>query len=96
LKTLCTAYNDRQTQQLTSGIHKIAAQDDPITTSISDDDSNCGGLPKTLHLGIGCRVMLLKNIETKAGLVNRAQGTVMDFQWLHDNITSTSEFPCAV
>ena len=96
LKTLCTAYNDRQTQQFTSGIHKIAAQDDPITSSISDDDSNCGGLPKTLHLGIGSRVMLLRNIETKAGLVNGAQGTVMDFQWLHDNITSTSKFPCAV
>ena len=43
---------------------------------IPKHDRNAGGLPLTLHISIGTRIMLLRNLLTEEGLVNGAMGTV--------------------
>jgi len=48
---------------------------------VPTDDSVCGGLPHTLSLVPGTRVMLLRNIMTTEGLVNGAQGTIETIVW---------------
>ena len=48
---------------------------------VPTDDSECGGLPHTLSLVPGARVMLLRNIMTTEGLVNGAQGTINTIVW---------------
>jgi hypothetical protein len=54
-------------------------------------------LPEKLHIEIGSRVMLLKNIEARYGLLNVPHGTVTIFQWSHErNTTITSEIPYAL
>lgn len=47
-------------------------------------DSMTTALP-TLQLKLGARVMLTKNLDVRAGLVNGAQGLITDFsgQGLH-------------
>ena len=37
--------------------------------------TKCGGLPQTLHLTCGSRVMLKRNIMAAQGLVNEQHGT---------------------
>jgi hypothetical protein len=59
------------------GINARTVSSDLIPTG--DDD--CGGLSKTLRLGIGSRVMLRKNISVLEGLVNGACGVVESIEW---------------
>ena len=47
--------------------------------STANFTANSGGLPKQLKIGIGARVMLLKNLNVDDGLVNSALGTVTGF-----------------
>jgi len=47
---------------------------------IPPDDRDCGGLPKTLTLSVGTKVILVKNLVTESGLVNGADGVVSDFE----------------
>ena len=43
---------------------------------IPPDDRNAGGMPHTLRLSVGSRIMLLRNIFTSQGLVNGALGKI--------------------
>lgn len=63
----------------------FSANDEPSSIHISEEESNCWGLCQTLHLGVGSRVMLLRNIETRSGFVNGAQGTVVAFHWASED-----------
>ena len=44
---------------------------------IPDDDRHAGGLPSSLQISLGTRVMLLRNLLTEEGLVNGAMGVVV-------------------
>ena len=64
---------------------------------LPDKESDTAGLASELHLTIGSRVMLIRNIFTEHGLVNGAQGTVTGFQWPNDSPNQrTEEMPQAV
>ena len=84
-------YNDKQQKLLKSKGYKIIAEhsytcgcsnhgSDVNNEHIPNDDRDCGGLPGTLHLNIGTKVILIKNLMTKHGLVNGADGVVSSFE----------------
>lgn len=54
---------------------------------IPSDDRNAGGYPRMLKLSVGTRIMLLKNIHTKSGLVNGAMGFVSAIECDLQNLT---------
>ena len=79
-------------QQLTTKVHKLVCMDevDQISSTkkwnkkgieqLEKLNNNCNrtaGLEAKLLLGVGARVMLQRNIDTKTGLVNGAFGTVL-------------------
>ena len=45
---------------------------------LSSDDRDAGGMSAILRLSKGTRVMLLRNMKPKSGMVNGAMGTVDD------------------
>ena len=47
---------------------------------IPEDDRDCGGIPKSLCLSVGTKIILLKNLMTQQGLVNGADGVVTGFE----------------
>ena len=50
-----------------------------MRVSVMNQDSNLtAGLEVALHLAVGARVMLRRNLSTEEGLVNGALGTVLD------------------
>ena len=54
-------------------------KEDEITDDlIPEDDRDAGGLPRILTISKGTRIMLIRNIFTKEGLVNGAMGFVED------------------
>ncbi|KAK3925310.1 ATP-dependent DNA helicase [Frankliniella fusca] len=55
----------------------------------SDQDM---GLPRSLYLSIGCRVMLKRNLWVEGGLVNGSLGTVIDIVYK----SSADKYPLAV
>lgn len=52
-----------------------------ITTLIPTDINKTGGLPKTLTLFVGAKIMLHYNVATERGLVNGAMGNVTALHW---------------
>lgn len=70
----CKEYNDRKLNELAaSNFSKVVIIQAIDTTTNNDvvpnhlvptDDSECGGLPRTLSIALGARVMLLRNIMT--------------------------------
>ena len=48
---------------------------------IPSDDRDCGGLPKSLSVCVGTKVILIKNLMTSDGLVNGADGVVTNFDY---------------
>ena len=95
-KEQCQIHNTKQLQFRTSTqnpIHHIYAIDDPEDEDIPDDDTFCGGLPKKLSLCKNSKVMLLRNIETDKGLVNGAQGRVVNIHW---SDTDNAKMPTSI
>lgn len=61
-------------------VTKIDINTEEVEEKSTDDDKifeNIFPCPKYLHLKIGCKVMLLINIDVKMGLVNGSIGTVL-------------------
>ena len=50
---------------------------------LNDDRNRTAGLEAKLSLAVGARVMLRRNIDTRAGLVNGALGTVVSITINH-------------
>ena len=60
-----------------SSSRKWTKRADKKLEELNKDCNNTAGLESTLTLAVGARVMLRSNIDTKAGLVNGAIGTVL-------------------
>lgn len=54
---------------------------------ITADDRQGGGLPRRLSISLGTRVMLLRNICTKEGLINGAMGFGSDFEYIDSSLS---------
>lgn len=47
--------------------------------TVSDNPAHTGGICKTLELFKNARIIIIRNIDVQDGLVNGAQGTIIDF-----------------
>ncbi|WAR30905.1 PIF1-like protein [Mya arenaria] len=47
--------------------------------TVSERTTETGGISKTLELSKNARIMIIRNIDVQDGLVNGAQGTIVDF-----------------
>ena len=87
----CTAFNSEMLSSLPSKVHTLVCADEVDETAstgkcskkaadqlekLNDDCNRTAGLEAKLELAVGARVMLRRNIDIKAGLVNGAIGTV--------------------
>ena len=88
----CCDINNEMLAQLTSEVHELLCIDEVDETSgtlkwnkkaaeqlekLNRDCNMTAGLEAKLSLAVGARVMLRRNIDTEAGLVNGAIGTVL-------------------
>ena len=90
---LCQQVNQAMMQQIGNQIYYLLADDSldsivdkPLLVKVhkayqklSDDSTRTAGLEKKLELCIGARVMLKRNRDIEAGLVNGSVGTVVGF-----------------
>ena len=91
----CDAVNEQMLALLKSKKHVLACSDEVDETKstakwhkkaaqqlqkLNKDCNNTAGLEAILKLAVGARVMLRRNIDVKAGLVNGALGTVIEIQ----------------
>ena len=60
--------------------HGVTPRDVPERL-IPKDDNNCAGLPHTLKMAMGAKVMLRRNIMCEDGLVSCTRGEVVGFKW---------------
>ena len=87
--------------RLDSDVHELLSTDEVDETSstckwsskaadrvekLNRDSNLTAGLEANLRLAVGARVMLRRNIDTKAGLVNGAIGTVISIAMNHISI----------
>ena len=88
----CDSFNTAMLQKLASEVHAIVCTDEIDETvssrkmtkraiehldKLNSDCNQTAGLEAKLSLAVGARVMLRRNIDTKAGLVNGALGTII-------------------
>ena len=88
----CDSFNAEMLLKLTAKVHELVCTDEiderassrKITKKaiayldkLNSDCNMTAGLEAKLSLAVGARVMLRRNIDTKAGLVNGAIGTVL-------------------
>ena len=84
-------FNDEMLASLDSKVHELACADEVDETGgtrqwnkkaadhlekLNSDSNMTAGLEAKLRLAVGARLMLRRNIDTSAGLVNGAIGTV--------------------
>ena len=94
----CDTFNYEMLSHLTSEVHELLCTDevDQTVTSrkwtkkaaeqlekLNSDCNMTAGLEAKLILAVGARVMLHRNIDTKAGLVNGALGIVLSITFEH-------------
>ena len=87
----CREFNDEMLASLDSKVHELACTDEVDETGgsrrwnkksadhldkLNSDSNMTAGLEAKLRLAVGARVMLRRNTDTSAGLVNGASGTV--------------------
>lgn len=70
--------NIKSLRALRSPINKLTAIHDSSSSKTRSDD-HTENLPATLYLSVNCKVMLLRNLFTRYGLVNGACGYLKDF-----------------
>lgn len=103
-------YNAMMTEKLktSSKVYDIAAVDVSVEAKnygqklkkdfIQTDPNKTGGIPNSLVIGVGSRVMLRKNINVNHGLVNGAIGIIRKSEWpaLRRDQLQPGELPQAV
>ena len=81
----CRDFNDEMLASLDSKVHELACIQTRLMKRVvlvggikkpNSDSNMTAGLEAKLRLAVGARVMLCRNIDTSAGLVNGAIGTV--------------------
>ena len=87
----CREFNDAMLASLDSKVHELACVDEVDESGgprrwnkkaadhlekLNSDSNMTAGLEAKLRLAVGARVMLRRNIDTSAGLVNGAIGTI--------------------
>ena len=85
----CDSFNTDMLLELTTKVHELVCTDKIASSrkmtkkaikhldKLNSDCNMTAGLEAKLSLAVGVRVMLRRNIDTKAGLVNGAIGTVL-------------------
>jgi hypothetical protein len=82
----------------TTGIFRWSKKATEEMKKLNTDCNLTAGLEAVLHIAIGARVMLRRNIDTSIGLVNGALGTVISIKAHHigvkfDNIQNVYQVP---
>ena len=99
LKKKRDTFNSEQIDELEKlyPMHTIHAIHDVPDSAVPSDDEKCAGIPRSITIGVNARVMLIRNIDTKNGLVNGAQGTVHSLEWVNPcGKLSPNEMPSCV
>jgi Ulp1 family protease len=94
----CVEHNTTSLKQLGQPILRMKAEHDDkkYKGSANKSDSECGELEACLHLAVGCKVMLRRNIATHCGLVNGAVGQVIDFLYENENDPADFKLPAVI
>ena len=97
----CDHFNNEMLNRLTSQVHDLFCTDEVDETcstrkwsrkaaeqleKLNNDCNLTAGLEAKLTLAVGARVMLRRNIDTNAGLVNGAIGTVLSIRTDHVSV----------
>ena len=97
----CDHFNNEMLNRLTSQVHNLFCTDEVDETcstrkwskkaaeqleKLNNDCNLTAGLEAKLTLAVGARVMLRRNIDTNAGLVNGAIGTVLSIRSDHVSV----------
>ena len=96
LRQRTTVYTIKSVDTYADGPQSGQSVDEAFVPS---ETKNCAGIAAVLNLGIGSRVMLLRNVDVGGKLCNGSMGTVVAFQWrcLRQNPRSEScEMPASV
>ena len=92
LNKLVDKHNQKMLKKITAEVYTIKAIDSKkdrntgLDIEMPEKPSDTGGLESELRVGIGCRVMLVSNIDVSDGLSNGATRTVSHIVVLADTV----------